>query len=389
MTTARLMLVVPSATSFHAFLRQVAVAWQDLGGRVAVATAEELPGTASQDWPPGVERLPLPALRNGSPWGLAVAARSLGRHVRIWRPELVHAHFTAAALVTAMARVPKDVLKLATFHGLHASSETGSSSLIVRAAELLAIRRMDHTWVLNAEDETWLRNRALGERVSRLPCCGVGCELTRFDPGRFSAADRRRTRELLGIPMDAEVVAFIGRRTAFKGFDTTVRAFRMIRSARPTARLLLVGAEDPLHATGLSAAEREYLRNDSTVVDLGWRNDVSTALSIATIVVFPSTREGMPVNLMEALAMGVPVVSSRVRGCHDIVEDGKTGVLVPRPTADDVAKAAVQLLADRSLREAMARNALGSRQRFDRRAFVTAQLDAYHSLLRPSPPRCR
>jgi len=387
MIAARLMMVVPSATSFHVFLRQVAVAWQDLGGRVAVATADELPGAAPQDWPPGIERLSLPALRSGSPWGLAAAARSLGRHVRIWRPALVHAHFTAAALVTALARVPDDVLKLATFHGLHTSSTTGSRALIVRIAELLAIRRMDHTWVLNAEDETWLRNRALSDHVSRLQSCGVGCDLIRFDPERFSAATRRRTRELLGIPMDAEVVAFIGRRTAFKGFDTTVRAFHLIRLARPNARLLLVGAEDPLHATGLSPAEREDLRNDSTVVDLGWQNDVSVALSIATIVVFPSTREGMPVNLMEALAMGVPVVASCVRGCRDIVEDGKTGVLVARPAAYDVAQAAVHLLANQSLREAMARHTVGSRQRFDRCVFVTEQVTAYHSLLRSPASR--
>lgn len=381
MPDGRLLLVVPSGTSFLAFFQEVAVAWRDSGRAVAVATSAELPGATAAGWPAGVERLHLPDLRGGSPMRLTTAARVLGAHVRSWRPSLAHAHFTAAATALAVTGLPAGVARLATFHGMHMSSRPGSGSLLASLAERLAIRRMDHVWVLNAEDEEFLRRCGLGSRVSRLAAFGVGCDLERFDPNRFTASGRQAMRESLGISQDADVVAFVGRRTAFKGFATTVRAFQLIRSARPAARLLLLGAGDRLHASGLTAAEARDLENDPAVVDLGWQQDVSPALSIADLVVFPSTREGMPVNLMEALAMGVPVVASQTRGCRDIVDHGLNGVLVERCTVHDIAEAAVRLLVDRLLREEMARTAFLSRQRFDRRSFMDAQLDAYETML--------
>jgi len=388
----RLLLVVPSATSFRTFLQEVAVAWRDTGRAVAVATSAELRGSTPYEWPHGVERLHLPELRGGSPSRLLSAARALGAHVRRWRPSLIHAHFTAAAAVLAITRLPAGVLRLATFHGLHMTAGRGAGSLPAYLAEGFAIRRMDRAWVLNIEDEEYLGRYGLGNRVARLASCGVGCDLARFDPSRVTASEQHTLRHSLGIAPTCDVVTFVGRRTEFKGFATAVRAFRLIQSKRPSARLLLVGAEDPLHATGLTSEETRALREDVAVIDRGWREDIVADLAISNLLLFPSRREGMPVNLMEALAMGVPVVASRARGCRDIVDDGETGLLVSDLSAESVASAAVKLLSNSVLHKFMSGNAWSRRGRFDRRLFVNAQMSAYDALsgshTTPHPHAC-
>jgi glycosyltransferase involved in cell wall biosynthesis len=234
---------------------------------------------------------------------------------------------------------------------------------------------MDTVCVLNREDEAALQSFLPSARVRIVSSCGVGCDLVAFDPGRYSAQARTELRARLGIPQSALVFAYVGRRTAFKGFDIAVRGF--IRARLDDAALLLVGSKDDAHTSGLRVTEQEEVASHSRIVDVGWQWDVAPFFAVSDVCLLPSVREGMPVTAMESLAMGVPVIAADARGCRDVVGDGVDGLLLPTATADAVADALRALAADRGRLDAMSQAAVAGRARFDRQRYIAAEIGLY------------
>ena len=380
----QLVLVVPSGTSFLTFLRGVAEGWRDRGGRVAVACGPDLAGHVERSWPADVERIAIPFDRAGRLVGTVRAAAKLRHLVVSRRPDLVHAHFAAAALVAALASGytrPAPPGWMATFHGLHGAVAASWTSRLAGFAETFAARRMSTAWVLNDEDRAFLDRRLRPGVVERVPGYGVGCDLAQFDRRRFDRAAPVAIRETLGIPPEAPVLIFVGRCTAFKGFDLAARVFEDLMRSYPDVHFVAVGAADALHASGLSAADWERLRACRRAHLLGWQEDVAPWLAIADVCLFPSQREGMPVNLMEALAMGVPAVTLDARGCRDVVRDGIDGAVVREKSVPALRAEVASLIAAPDRRRLYAANALAGRDRFDRRRFVNFQLAAYAARL--------
>ena len=384
---ARLLLVVPSATSFVTFLREVAEEWRNRGGMVAVATGPDLTDHVAQPgrgaWPAGVERLSLPVFRGGAPVSLARAAGRLAAVIGTWRPDVVHAHFAAAVCAAALARAfcrARAPVWVGTFHGLHGVGGSGTRRGWAAAVERWSAGRMTQVCLLNADDGTALR-RLVGVPIHVPRSCGVGCDLEHFDGMRFTAAERERLRRDAGIDPGAFVVVFVGRQAAFKGFPLVVRAHRLLAEAGVGHVLVTVGVPDRLHDPGLSPVERRSLDADSHVIRAGWQWDVAPWLAIADACVLPSAREGMPVSLMESLAMGVPVVTSDSRGCRDVVRHEVDGLVLPAPTPETLAAAVRRLVGDRHLLDSMRAAARAGRGRFDRRWFVVDQMDLYTRLL--------
>ena len=384
----RVLLVVPSGTSFLTFFRRVADAWRETGGDLAVAAGPDLPGQTT-DWPEAVKRFPLPAFRGVNPWRLFAAGRRLADVVTRWNPAVVHAHFSAGVVAAAVAKpVVSDSRRrwVGTFHGLHMAMPGARSvaSRLTAAAEGWAARRMDTVCVLNREDAVAMRAILPENRVHVVKSSGVGCDLKTFDPCHYPEKRRQDLRTRLGILPDSLVVTYVGRRTAFKGFDVAVRGF--MRAGLEQASLLLVGAPDDTHASGLTATERSALAVDPRVIDAGWQWDVAPYLAVADICLLPSIREGLPVTAMEALAMGVPVVTVDSRGCRDVVRDGIDGFVLPAADADLIANTLRTVSCDRDRLCRMATAAIAGRSRFDRRRYVAAELELYSkelSLLHP------
>lgn len=387
-TTGRVLLVVPSGTSFVAFLHEAAEEWCRRGAAIAVAAGPDLPGHTTT-WPAAIERLDLPDIRSGSPLAVIRGARSLRRHVRSWRPDIVHAHFTAAAVVAAVTRLtmPRATPAwIATFHGLHFAADAGQASWRAAVAERWAARRMTQVWLLNHEDREPLATIVEESRIHVHASCGVGCTLDAFDPARFPAPERRSIRLQLGLPADAFVAAFVGRQTAFKGFDVAVRGFQAAVDAGFDGWLMLVGEPDATHRSGLSAPERRVVEDHPRILRLGWREDVARCLAAADVMLLPSRREGMPVTAMESLAVGTPVITVDSRGCRDVVRDGVDGLVLPAAEPTLVAEALTRCRTDHDLLPRLRAAAIEGRSRFDRRRFSAEQADLYAEILRTRDP---
>jgi glycosyltransferase involved in cell wall biosynthesis len=222
--------------------------------------------------------------------------------------------------------------------------------------------------------ERWTRPRALGrcaglvvapdaevERLSRVygvPAERVARIPNPVDTALWGSGDRGAGRAALGIPSDAQVVAWHGQVQLWrKGLDTLLDAWASLADGRPESerRLVLVGSGEDLGEVR-RRIEAESLPGvhivDSWVQD---RRRLADVLAAADVYAFPSRHEGLAVAPIEALAAGLPVVASDARGAADAV--GDAGLVVPTGDTRALAAAIGQLLADPERRAELGRRA--------------------------------
>src|SRR5581483_2868221 len=154
----------------------------------------------------------------------------------------------------------------------------------------------------------------------------------RFDPARFPRRSRGPLRVSLGLPADGLVVGMVGRLSREKGFAEFFAMAREIAARDPRVHFLIVGLQirerDPVDPD----PRRHGLEGRLTV--LLNQSDMPAMYSAMDLAVLPTYREGFPRALVEACAMGIPVVATNIRGCREAVAHGTTGVLVdPRDSA--------------------------------------------------------
>ena len=376
----RLLLVIPNLVSYRSFLRELCRALVADGAEVHLAcSGEKLWEGDETGLDEGIEMHAIEFPRGMNPATHLRAARALDRLVARLRPDIVHAHFSAAIFTTALALTRRWPVTFATFHGVAFLAMQGWKATILRLAETWAARQFDVVWVLSDDDRDGLQAAAPCAVVQRLPGFGIGCDLERFTPP--SATARETLRQKLGIAAGQVGFAFVGRCTDFKGFGLAVRAFLRLAATEPGVSLLLIGSRDPLHSTGLSEAEERALKNSPQIIDAGYRADVESLLAAADVMVFPSRREGMPVCLMEALALGVPVITLDTRGCRDVVRDGVDGLVLRAHDLETLTAAMQRVARDEDLRQQWSARARADRGRFDRAHFVAIQKCLYEKAL--------
>jgi len=247
-------------------------------------------------------------------------------------------------------------------------------------AETWAANRLDQVWVLSKDDLEGLRLAAPHAKINKQDSYGFGCDLERFDSRRFPLEEKRKLRLQLGLKADNYVFTFAGRYVHFKGFDIAVRAFLKLAHTEPDIRLLLMGRRDNQHTTGLTDLEEQALKDSAQIVDLGWQNEFEKYFAVTDVLVFPSEREGMPVSLMAALAMGVPVITRNSRGCRDVVRDQVDGIVLSSCTVDNLILEMQRLKKDRTLCRRLSANCLAGRGRFNQYNYITEQIKIYLDL---------
>jgi glycosyltransferase involved in cell wall biosynthesis len=203
-----------------------------------------------------------------------------------------------------------------------------------------------------------------------------GVNLKRFSP---------RQSPLDGPP--APIVLFAGRLTQEKGVLQFVEAARILKSRGTEAIFQIAGTLDPGNASSVDQKTLDSWRIEGAVDLLGHVDPIDDVLAQASIVVLPSYREGVPRILLEAGAMGKPVVATDVPGCREAVAHGQNGLLVPPGDSEAPASAIYCLLADPRLRYAMGRDGREKVMReFSEEAVALSTMDVYHKMgLLPQP----
>jgi glycosyltransferase involved in cell wall biosynthesis len=206
-------------------------------------------------------------------------------------------------------------------------------------------------------------------------------DLRRFT---FSPGPRQSTRNMLGIHEQAVLIGFVGRMSPGKGHEELLQAARLLRDRGSTARFLVVGEashgeEEYAHTIRMLA---QTLGVQDRVTFTGYRTDIPALMASFDILAFPSHAESFGVVLIEAMAMGLPVVSTNTDGVVDIVADGLSGIMVPRQDARALADGLERLVGDPDLRKRMGRAGRARvEELFDQEKQITRLEQLYRGLL--------
>ena len=193
-----------------------------------------------------------------------------------------------------------------------------------------------------------------------------------------STVPRAEMRAALGVPRDALIAGVIARLTDQKGHRFLFDALAAAPGLAEVHLLVVGGGErgDDLrgHAAALGLTRRIHF--------LGPRRDLGNLLGAMDVFAMPSLWEGLPLSLVLAMAAGVPPVATAVAGIPEVVEDGRTGLLVPAGDAAALAAALGRLVSDAGLRARVGRDARASvLPRFGVDKYVSSIVDLYDQLL--------
>ena len=302
--------------------------------------------------------------RGGVLWPLRV-----GRLVRSGDFDVVHAH---SPLLAVAARISARTLRSSRRPAV-VSTEHNVWQRYARPTRWLNAVTCgldDHRWAVSGRVANSTGGRA-ADRTSVLVHGVVQDDLVPSWDGR------NRVRADLGLAEGTTVVLTVANLREQKDYPNLMAAARVVLDAVDDVVFLAVGQgpdEEKVHA----------LHADLGLGDgfqlLGYREDVPDLLSAADIFVLASKYEGYPIAVMEALSMGLPVVSTDVGGVPDTLEEGVQGLLVPPGDPGQLAAAIQRLIGDPALRTRMSEAARVTGLKFDIRTAVTEQEAAYAEL---------
>lgn len=335
----------------------------------------------------GIAHVAVEIPRRIDPAGDLGACVQLYRALRDRRPDLVHTHFSKPGVLGAIAARAAGVPVIVhTFHGLfvHERMSRAERESFLMVERLASLSRAS-VLCQNEEDARLVVEQRVCP-ASRVRHIGNGIDLRRFDP-RDSARERIRIRSEVGLPEGAKVIGFVGRLNARrKGFTDLLAAVALLVAKDPAVRLLVAGEPDRALGDAVEPSAARAHGIERQCVFLGWQPPERMPALYASmdVLALPSILEGLPRSVMEASAMGVPVVASDVKGNREVVFDGRTGLLSPYGDVAALAESLGRILGDPSLGASMGRRGVEvAKERFDEQGMCGRILAEYARLLGP------
>jgi glycosyltransferase involved in cell wall biosynthesis len=379
-TNMRILLIITDYGSFNNFLSELAVKLVKGGREVHVICSAKRVINLKNKYPYtelGIIFHYVDFPRSFNILQQVSASRAINKKIDEIDPYLINVHFTSGIFTTLLWRKPP-YFTIGTIHGVgYPMIRSKVRRMIFQAVEWFCFKKLDQIYLINAFDYNLVK-KLHPYKTFRYKSFGVGYDFKKFDPFQMGDDFKMRLRAKMGIQKDDFVLVFTGRFVAFKGFDIVIRTMLLLSEHNHTVKLILIGGEDPAHSTGLLPEEEFFFKNDPGIKHVGFTPDVNQYLAISDLFVFPSQKEGMPVCIMEALAMGLPVLTSDSRGCNDLVKNNFNGVLLSSsPTTAETHAAILNLLENRDTLKMFSDNAISERNLYSREKFIKNQIEIY------------
>lgn len=356
----------------------LARAVQDAGYGVTVITGVETHGDCIRS--AGFDLIPISISRKGmNPLRELPALLRIVRILRRLRPELVHCiaqkpvfYGGLAAHLVGTTAVVAALPGLGWLFTSPAWSARLGRALVILGYRLLLRRANVRVLVQNADDQAELARRA---GLAPLIIPGSGVDLKRFSPHPTAP--------------DPVTVVLASRLLWDKGVGELVDAAQQLLDRGIPCRCVLVGEPDPGNPASVSRRQLGEWQTQGVIDWWGYQSDMTGVLARAHIACLPSYyREGIPKFLLEAVASGLPVVTTDAPGCRETVEEGVNGFLVPPRDAGALANALERLILDSELRERFGRRSRAMAEaRFGVERVAAATLGVYAELLGTAMPR--
>lgn len=281
------------------------------------------------------------------------AIRDLCRVMKQVRPAIVHAHTPKGGLLGMIAawfmRVP---VRIYNIHGLPMMTASGLKRMLLRLSEGTASALADQVFCVSSS----LREVVVSEGLcpsDKIKVLGSGSingidADKQFNPERTGKMIRRLIRVKYEIPQNALVIGCVGRIVRDKGMIELMDAWNVLREEYPLLHLLIAGCFEPQDP--VPSHIEQMINEDPRVHLTGWITDLPPIYAAMDILAFPTYREGFGLVAIEASAMEIPVVATRIPGCVDAVVDGVTGTLIPPRDSSALTDAIRSYISDPDLR---------------------------------------
>jgi glycosyltransferase involved in cell wall biosynthesis len=244
---------------------------------------------------------------------------------------------------------------------------------LVRFLYKIALSRSRHVFFQNNEDLQMFVEHGLvaSHKVSRLPGSGINLTAFSYTPS-------------MPLPESPFAFLLVARLLWDKGVGEYVEAARIIHRKYPNIKFQLLGFLDVKNPTAVTSEQMQDWVNEGVVEYLGATEDVKPYLVASDVIVLPSYREGVPRSLLEAAAIGRPIITTDAVGCRDAVDDGVNGFLCNIRDVDDLANKMIRII-ELSPSDRIAMGAAGRakmEQEFDEKIVIDRYLEVVKTITR-------
>jgi len=272
--------------------------------------------------------------------------------------DIVHSHTTAASLDGCIAaKLAKTPIILYTIHGLHIMENSSYvEKVFYNFVEKLKCKLSTFVFTQSEEDRIYaITNRIIP--ADKILTIGNGVDIDKFSLS-FRERYRKEIRNELGIPHNSFILTIVARLSKIKGYVELLKAVDLIsNNLKEDFYLLAVGGITEDEPYRLKKEDLLNIISDKNlrkrVIFAGMRSDVNKILAGTDVFVLPSFLEGMPRSIIEAMAMGLPVIASNIKGSREEVVNAETGILVLPADVKSLATAILKLYKNPELRERM------------------------------------
>ncbi len=290
--------------------------------------------------------------------------------------DVVHCNTPVGGILARMAANSKrkkgELTVIYEAHGFHFFRGGSKKNwLLWYPIEKWFSRYTDVLITINQMDHSLAKDKFKAKKVKYIP--GVGLDLSRFE----SAEKDTDLRAEFGLSEETKIVFSVGELNKNKNHKVIIQALAELND--PNIHYFLAG-NGPLKDELVELAERLTIANK--VHFLGYRRDIPSLLKNADVYAFPSLREGLGMASIEAMATGLPIVTSNRHGINDYSENGKTGFKYEANDVHGFAEGIRTLLADDKLRVQMGEYNIGVSKRFTIEASMAHLSEIYREILR-------
>jgi glycosyltransferase involved in cell wall biosynthesis len=282
--------------------------------------------------------------------------KSLVDMVRLFRklrPDIVHTHTPKAGLIGMLAsRICGVPVRMHTVAGLPLMETKGVKRVLLRMTEKLTYLCASRVYPNSFKLMEYMEKIGLAKAAKMKVIAGGssnGIDTEYFHMNDQLKETARSLRKSYYIPDSVLVFIFIGRIVKDKGIDELLEAFDRLSKTYGQIRLLLVGPfEDELNP--ITVESRRIIRDNASVLEAGYQQDVRPFLAMSDVLVFPSYREGFPNVPMQAGCLGLALILTDINGCNEIVTREQNGLLVRPKDTGELERAMTRMIGDQALR---------------------------------------
>ena len=300
--------------------------------------------------------------------------------------DIIHSHTPKAGLLCMIAaKITKTKSLIYTCHGLPLQTETGIKRLLLKYSEKLTCTLAHQVIVVGTSlKEKIIKYEICPAKKLYILCDGSACgvDLERFTTTEELRQKSKAIRAQNNIRSEDTIIGYIGRLVPDKGIEMLVESFTNLHAKNENIKLLIIGDLEP-HRGKLSETTIKCLKEHPAIKHLNFITEIEPYYCAMDILVLPTKREGFPYTPLEAAAMGIPVIATKVTGCIDVIVDGQTGILVGPDDTIALSEAIEKLIASPQLRHQIGDAArLLVEEKFTSKRLLDAHVKLYRRMLR-------